>query len=262
MAVEECLLIARLGFAWRKARRAGIYEDPKLEVVRDLHCEALVRLGRRLRPKEDEGPIAAICSATRSAVTEATSLLAVLAGGTGTGLDDEFDQAASVFEVPSVKAFSWNPAAPAFVPSAAKEVACEDVDACDDAECDPQVVGIWERLVKVEGPDREQGASDDGGAAHHLCDVNIEQDPVHDKAKELHQRVRGAFRRFDDIVLERDASRCALYRDLGADHAYESSESEIDSELGELLEQYNLLVTRDDDSLIPMPDGRLAAVLD
>ena len=71
-------LSAQLGYAWRKAfARGGAYLSDEFEVVRDLHGEALVRLGLSLRPR---GGFGQALRSARPEVQEAASVLARLAG--------------------------------------------------------------------------------------------------------------------------------------------------------------------------------------
>ena len=82
MADGTWQLAARLGYAWRRARRGGdSYSDPALEVVADLHAEALVRLGHRLQPRPGGGPAAMLQRAPEQVHSLVDLLVKVAVGG-------------------------------------------------------------------------------------------------------------------------------------------------------------------------------------
>ena len=91
MTGAERQLAARLGYAWRMARKAGgTYSDPTLEVVADLHAEALVRLGHRLLPRVGGGPAAALQHAPEQ-VHRMVDLLVSVADSNYEAAEAEYD---------------------------------------------------------------------------------------------------------------------------------------------------------------------------
>ena len=156
-------LAAQLGYAWRHAmRKGGAYESDAHSLVRDLHGEALVRLGLALRPCA--GNPGRALQRARPEVQEAAKLLCQVAGVTPSSL------ASDAMAGNGEETIQWNLAAPRFVPSGCcltgqqglgleppqREAPPleEELDVLcpiDGANFERPAVDVEERLLPVEG---------------------------------------------------------------------------------------------------------------